>query len=122
MRSRHVAKAGNLPRNAEAGASLDTQRELLALVASNARPFGFRDEPELIHNLSESLLEPNFVEHDIWFLNHQARVYHDQSSPSRSPNYRRQLDLIGELFTMVSEPLRTRLSWGGPRQKSKGTP
>ena len=80
------------------------------------------DESELIHNLSESLFEPNFVEHDIWFLNYQARVYHDQSSPSRSPNYRRQLDLIGELFAMVPEPLRTRLSWGGPRPEIKGTP
>ena len=80
------------------------------------------DESELIHNLSEALFEPNFVEHDMWFLNHQARVYHDPCSPSRSPNYRRQLDLIGELFAMVPEPLRTRLSWGGPRPEIKGTP
>lgn len=79
-------------------------------------------ESELIHNLCESLFDLDFVDHDIWFLNHQARIYHDQCSPSRSPNYRRQLELIGDLFAMVPEPLLTRLSWGGPRPESKGAP
>jgi hypothetical protein len=80
------------------------------------------DEAELVHNLGESLFEPDFVEHDIWFLNHQARVYHDRCSPSRSPNYRHQLELIRGLFTLVPPPLQTRLNWSGPRPESIGLP
>jgi hypothetical protein len=79
-------------------------------------------ESELVHNLSVSLFEPDFVEHDIWFLNHQARVYHDQCGPSRSPNYHRQLELIRELFALVPPPLQTRQSWGGPRPERIGAP
>jgi len=30
-------------------------------------------EAELVHNLTTSLLSPDFSEHDIWFLNHQAK-------------------------------------------------
>jgi hypothetical protein len=71
-------------------------------------------ESELIHNLSVSMFEPDFVDHDIWILNHQAKVYHDQCTPRRSPNYVRQVELIGELFTIVPDALRTRLNWGGP--------
>ena len=80
------------------------------------------DEAELVHNLSESLFESDFTDHDIWFLNHQARVYHDHCSPSRSPNYHRQLELIRELFSLVPPALQSRLNWGGPRPEIKGTP
>ncbi|GEP43587.1 hypothetical protein [Brevifollis gellanilyticus] len=37
-------------------------------------------EAELIHNLPVSMYEPDFVEHDVWFLNVQARTYYEECS------------------------------------------
>jgi len=38
-------------------------------------------EAELVHNLPNSLLEPEFGDHDIWFLNHQAKWFTEKCSP-----------------------------------------
>jgi hypothetical protein len=71
-------------------------------------------ESELIHNLWPSLWEPEFVEHDIWFLNTQARWYCEKCSPKLSPLYEHRVGLIRELFALVPEALRDKLQWNGP--------
>jgi hypothetical protein len=72
-------------------------------------------EAELIHNLPVSLLEPDFLEHDIWFLNVQARAYAERCSPMISDLYPEQLRRIRALFDLVPEGLRHQLQWAGPK-------
>jgi len=69
----------------------------------------------LIHNLPVSICEPEFVEHDIWFLNTQARTYCHECSAERSNLYLEQVKRIRELFSLVPETMRSKLSWEGPR-------
>jgi hypothetical protein len=70
-------------------------------------------EAELIHNLPVSLLEPSFVDHDIGFLNAQAKWYLENASKN-SPNYEANRAAIIELFSLVPEDLRAKLRWPGP--------
>lgn len=72
-------------------------------------------EAELIHNLAHSVFEPEFVDHDIWFLNIQARMYCERCSEALSPLYREQLERIRGLFAIVPEAYRDRLEWSGPQ-------
>jgi hypothetical protein len=72
-------------------------------------------EAELVHNISASMFEPDFVSHDLWFLNVQARAYCQQCSPAVSYLYPQQVQRIRELFTLVPEHLRTKLEWKGPQ-------
>jgi len=44
-------------------------------------------ELEFVHNLPVSILEPEFTDHDIWFLNNQAKNYLIRCNQSTSPNY-----------------------------------
>ena len=69
------------------------------------------EEAEFIHNLPVSILEPEFTEHDIWFLNHQARFYVTQSG---SPHVATHLPYIAELFRLVPDEVRPKLEWPGP--------
>lgn len=71
-------------------------------------------EAELIHNLPVSILEPEFVDHDIWFLNEQARVYCRDCNETLSFLYPHHVELIRELFSLVPEALRCKLRWRGP--------
>lgn len=71
-------------------------------------------EAELIHNLSISILEENFIEHDVHFLNFQARWYFQIANPKLSPNYEINKKLIKELFQIVPEYLKHKLEWSGP--------
>jgi hypothetical protein len=75
------------------------------------------EEAELIHNLWPSLFEPEFTDHDIWFLNVQAASYYQAASSS--PLYPRHVALIQELFTLVPDALRPRLQWPGPTRKAE---
>ena len=54
-------------------------------------------ESELAHNLPVSILEPEFVEHDVWFLNVQARAYCEACRPELSCLYSDQVKRIQEL-------------------------
>ncbi len=38
-------------------------------------------EAEFRHNLYVTILEPEFVDHDIWFLNDQARWFVSHADP-----------------------------------------
>ena len=71
-------------------------------------------ESELIHNLSHSIFKEDFVAHDLWFLNHQARLYCEKCSPNLSELYRGNVKLIRELFEAVPDHLRHELEWDGP--------
>lgn len=72
-------------------------------------------EAELVHNLHVSILEEDFVNHDIWFLNAQARFYVEHCNPQVSLNYERHQQLIAELFTLVPPTFRSKLQWSGPQ-------
>jgi hypothetical protein len=71
-------------------------------------------EAELVHNLTHTLLTPEFSEHDLWFLNNQARDYSENCSDDISPNYIQHIEYIKELFKIVPENLRPKLVWRGP--------
>lgn len=70
------------------------------------------EEAELVHNLCQSILEPDFVPHDLWFLNVQAAIYCERAH--FSPLYSQQVERIRELFTLVPEQMRAELKWEGP--------
>ncbi len=72
-------------------------------------------EAELVHNLPVSMFEPDFVEHDVWFLNVQARTYYSECSADLSSLYPEQIKRIRELFSLVPGPLRSKLQWEGPK-------
>lgn len=67
---------------------------------------------ELTHNLYVTILEEDFVEHDIWFLNVQARYYYETAKSSSI--YDDIVELISELFEEVPESFRSKLEWKGP--------
>lgn len=71
-------------------------------------------EAELVHNLMYSLLVAEFTEHDLWFLNNQAKYYFEECSEEISPNYNQQISYIRELFAMVPDSLSSKLFWTGP--------
>jgi len=69
-------------------------------------------EAELIHNLCYSILLPEFVAHDIHFLNYQAKMYFERGQ--KCVNYIGHVQRIRELFSLVPEPMRPALKWSGP--------
>jgi len=71
-------------------------------------------ETELIHNLPVSMFEPEFTDHDIWFLNWQAKAYYERCSAEKSALYPQQVERIARLFALVPDHLRSRLDWPGP--------
>lgn len=71
-------------------------------------------EAELVHNLMHSLLTPNFIEHDVWFLNNQAKYYVEKCSEDISSNYNQHVEYIKLLFKMVPDSLKSKLQWQGP--------
>ena len=73
---------------------------------------------EFLHNLFVTILEPEFVDHDIWFLNHQARSFLTHANPDHVVCYYHHERLIQELFTLVPEGLRSKLMWTGPDDPS----
>jgi hypothetical protein len=73
-------------------------------------------EAEFIHNLYVSILEPEFVRHDVWFLNHQARWYLENADPTFNPYFYANRDSIRELFQLVPETMRAELEWAGPSE------
>jgi hypothetical protein len=58
-------------------------------------------EAELIHNLSLSMFEEEFVDHDFWFLNYQASDYLHSCNSKISPLYDRNKRLIQELIDII---------------------
>jgi hypothetical protein len=69
-------------------------------------------EAELIHNLPVSMLEFEIIEHDIHFLNNQAKWYLEKCNSKISPLYERNERLIKELVSIVPEERKHQLKWG----------
>jgi len=69
-------------------------------------------EAEFVHNLPQSILEPEFVDHDAYFLNTQAKMFCDHCKSS--PNYESRVALIRELFSLLPEKQKALLIWKGP--------
>jgi len=70
------------------------------------------EEAELIHNLWPSLFDPEFGEHDLWFLNYSAHHYCEKAEVSEL--YANRVALIRQLFALIPEGLRSKLMWSGP--------
>lgn len=68
-------------------------------------------ESELVHNLPVSMYEPEFTDHDIWFLNVQAKSYIEQCSGQISPLYPSQKERLLRLMSLVPEHLASKLQW-----------
>ena len=78
---------------------------------------GLRDQFEVaqfVHNLYVSILEEEFVRHDIHFLNYQARAFF-QRNDDTCLNYSLFAYYIQELFKEVPEDRRHELNWDGPQ-------
>jgi hypothetical protein len=71
-------------------------------------------EAQLLHSLPNSLLDEDFTENDLWFLNQHARAYLKECSPSLSRNYAFHQQMITELFTLVPPAWHAKLQWPGP--------
>ncbi len=84
----------------------------------SARRWGLYEEAEFLHNLFVSILEPEFTAHDVWFLNHQARVFLRDANPRHVACYYHHEELIRELFTLVPDPMRAKLQWPGPADRA----
>lgn len=74
----------------------------------------FRDrspyfEAELVHNIPVSMYEPEFTDHDIWFLNVQADSYIRNCSESISYLYPEQKKRLLALRSLVPEALKSKL-------------
>lgn len=69
-------------------------------------------EAEFIHNLSQSLLQPEFTDHDAYFLNTQAKMFFEHCQ--LSPHYEHHVALIRELFSLLPEEKKKLLRWNGP--------
>jgi hypothetical protein len=72
-------------------------------------------EAEFIHNLPQSILEPEFVDHDAYFLNTQAKMFYDHCKSA--PHYDSHVARIRELFALLPEKQRALLRWKGPDSK-----
>jgi hypothetical protein len=73
-----------------------------------------RWDAELVHNMPVSLLDPSFTDHDVWFLNVQARSYCEECSVVISPNYEANVSAIRRLFESVPPEKQSQLEWRGP--------
>ena len=59
------------------------------------------------------------MDHDIWFLNYQAKWFLSHADPKHVAWYYRREGLIKELFHLVPEGLRDKLIWSGPDELHK---
>lgn len=62
-------------------------------------------ESELVHNISPSIFNSDFTDHDIWFINHQAKWYIENCTPEISPNYDFVKKTVEELIGLVPPSL-----------------
>ena len=72
------------------------------------------NEAQFIHSLPNLILEPEFGDGDLWFLNHHARHYFEEADAGRCPNAVAHRPLVAELHALVPEKLRPALAWAGP--------
>ncbi|MBI0133452.1 hypothetical protein [Snodgrassella sp. W8132] len=71
-------------------------------------------EAQLVHNLPLKLLNSDFNESDVHFLNYQAKYYFENCNNRISPNYNIHIECIKKLFKLVPDELKEILEWSGP--------
>ena len=71
------------------------------------------EEIELIHNLFLSLADKDFTDHDIHFLNVQAKRYFEHAKESFL--YSENVKTIKQLFLTVPNQMKDKLKWPGPK-------
>jgi hypothetical protein len=69
------------------------------------------ERAQLVHNLYVSLFEPEFTSHDIHFLNIHARSFVENNAGCQADGYSEIVALIDELFAIVPDGLRPKLTW-----------
>ncbi len=72
-------------------------------------------ESRLVHLIIAKVLEVDYGDDDIWFLNHQARRYIEDCNEHLSANYTMQSECIAELFKLVPKHLTSKLEWKGQK-------
>jgi hypothetical protein len=76
----------------------------------------FFPEMELVHNMHRLLVKPEITEHDVNWLNYQARIFYERGDNPIHAFHEPITDCIRELFSLVPEPLRAELIWKGPKK------
>jgi len=74
----------------------------------------FYPEMELVHNMHRILVLPEFTEYDVHWLNSQAKIFVERGDNPVHALHETITALIAELFTLVPEPLKSKLTWTGP--------
>jgi hypothetical protein len=74
----------------------------------------FLPELELVHNLPQLMINPEFEAWDIHWLNSQAKQF-VINCPKHRAYYNRVCRDIKELFALVPDNLRNELRWDGPQ-------
>ncbi len=84
---------------------------------SRKRQIDFRSYYEVaqfVHNLYVSILDESFTDHDIHFLNYQARAFFERNNDKECLHYSLFVYYIQELFKEVPVAMRDKLLWPGP--------
>jgi hypothetical protein len=68
---------------------------------------------EFVHNLYVSILDEVWTDHDIHFLNYQARILYERNDET-CLHYSLFMYYIQELFKEVPEDRKDKLRWSGP--------
>ncbi len=90
-------------------------RPLVVLSPRLQRALGPQYEvAEFVHNLYVSILDEEFTDHDIHFLNYQARSFYERNDDT-CEHYSLFAYYIQELFKEVPEDRRDKLMWAGPQ-------
>ncbi len=71
---------------------------------------------EFTHNLYVSILDEEFTDHDIHFLNYQARIYYERGNEDFDASYYHFVSCIQQLFQQVPAERRGALKWNGPEE------
>ncbi|PHM48330.1 hypothetical protein [Xenorhabdus miraniensis] len=71
-------------------------------------------EAELLHDIVKSLRETKNCNHDIYFLNNQARYYLENANSKICANYQFHKERIKMLFELVPDEMKKQLQWSGP--------
>ncbi|MDH5656090.1 MAG: zinc ABC transporter substrate-binding protein [Spirochaetia bacterium] len=67
---------------------------------------------QLVHSLPVTILDEQFDDHDIWFLNEHARDY--CQSAQNTGTFTSVRDLLMDLFAIVPDEQKSKLEWEGP--------
>lgn len=79
-------------------------------------------EMELVHNLPDCLMTPEFSEKDVYWLNTQARMFVEGGGNRTHGFYDEITSCISKLIALVPESLKDKLTWRGPMKSNTNLP